>query len=494
MASAKDLREFIIALEKIGELKRVKPQVDPILEISAITDKVSKSYVPACGVAATGGQALLFEDVKGSNLPVLTNAFGSFKRTALALGVESFDEIAERIKGLLKPQLPDSFQDKLSSLGKLVEAASAMPKVVNDGPCQEVVEKDNIDLLKFPILKCWPNDGGRFITLPLVVTKDPQTRSRNVGMYRMQVYDSKTTGMHWHVHKDAARHYKKYAALNKRMEVAVAIGSEPVATYAATAPLPPDVDEFIFAGFIRKSPVQLVKCKTVDIEVPATSEIVLEGYVEPNELRAEGPFGDHTGYYSLQDQYPVFHVTCITHRKNPIYQATVVGRPPMEDCYLAKATERIFLPLIQLMRPDIVDMNLPFEGVFHNFAIVSIDKRYPAQAKEVASSLWGMGQMRFSKMILVMDGDVDVQNISEVTWRALNNVDPKRDIFFSEGPVDVLDHSSNTPLYGSKIGIDATKKLKGEGYLREWPDELKFPKEIIGLINKRWKEYGLDHA
>lgn len=484
MASAKDLREFVSALERLGELKRVKSQVDPILEVSAITDRVSKSH----------GPALFFENVKGSHLPVLTNAFGSDKRMSLALGVQAFDDIAKRIKELLNPKAPESLSDKLAILGKLAEASAFLPKLVKDGSAQEVVIKDKIDLFQFPILKCWPNDGGRFITLPIVVTKDPDTQVRNVGMYRMQVYDSNTTGMHWHVHKDAARHYKKYCALDKRMEVAVAIGAEPAATYAATAPLPPDVDEFLFAGFIRKTPLELIKCKTVDLEVPATSEIVLEGYVEPNELRIEGPFGDHTGYYSLGDEYPVFHVTCITHRRDPIYQATVVGRPPMEDCYMAKATERIFLPLVKLMRPDIVDMNLPIEGVFHNFAIVSIDKRYPAQAKEVASSLWGMGQMRFSKMILVMDKGVDVQNLSEVAWRALNNVDPKRDIFFSEGPVDVLDHSSNTPLYGSKIAIDATKKLKTEGYLREWPDELKWPEEILGLINRRWKEYGLDHA
>ena len=351
----------------------------------------------------------------------------------------------------------------------------------------------NPSLDDIPILKCWPQDGGPFVTLPLVFTKNPATDKRNVGMYRLQKYDSKTTGMHWHIHKNGAENYRDAKARGmNRLEAAVAIGTDPVLTYAATAPLPRDIDEMVFAGFLRHKSVEMVKCKTVDIEVPATSEIVLEGYVDVDEKRREGPFGDHTGYYSLADDYPVFHITCITHRKNPIYAATVVGRPPMEDCYIAKATERIFLPLLQQMIPEIVDINLPLTGVFHNCAMVSIKKSYPQQAKKVMQAIWGMGQMMFTKMIIVVDEHVDVQDEKEVWWRVFNNIDARHDLVFVDGPLDVLDHSSPMPKWGTKLGIDATKTWPEEGHTREWPDEITMTDEIKERVTKRWKEFGFE--
>lgn len=481
----KDLRDFITALEKAGELKRIKTQVDPILEITEITDRVSKRY----------GPALLFENVKGSELPVLINAFGSYRRMAAALEVGALDDVAARIEELLK--LPFSLMGtgllgKVKFLPKLAELASFIPKTVKTGPCKEVIIKDNPSLDILPALKCWPGDAGRFITLPVVFTKDPVTGRRNAGMYRMQVYDSQTTGMHWHIHKDGAENYRSAQHNGERLEVAVALGPDPAVTYAATAPLPKGIDEMLFAGFLRNAPVEMVKCETVDLEVPANSEIVLEGYVDPNETRIEGPFGDHTGYYSLADRYPVFHLTCMTHRKNPIYPATIVGRPPMEDCYMAKATERIFLPLLRFQVPEIVDMCLPIEGVFHNCAIVSIRKSYPGQARKVMNALWGMGQAMFTKVIVVVDEDVNVHDPSEVVWKVFNNVDPKRDITIVEGPIDVLDHASPLPRYGSKAGIDATKKWASEGFAREWPDEIKMSQDIVALVNRRWAEYGID--
>ena len=351
----------------------------------------------------------------------------------------------------------------------------------------------NPSLDDIPILKCWPQDGGPFVTLPLVFTKNPATDKRNVGMYRLQKYDSKTTGMHWHIHKNGAENYRDAKARGmNRLEAAVAIGTDPVLTYAATAPLPRDIDEMVFAGFLRHKSVEMVKCKTVDIEVPATSEIVLEGYVDVDEKRREGPFGDHTGYYSLADDYPVFHITCITHRKNPIYAATVVGRPPMEDCYIAKATERIFLPLLQQMIPEIVDINLPLTGVFHNCAMVSIKKSYPQQAKKVMQAIWGMGQMMFTKMIIVVDEHVDVQDEKEVWWRVFNNIDARHDLVFVDGPLDVLDHSSPMPKWGTKLGIDATKTWPEEGHTCGWPDEITMTDEIKERVTKRWKEFGFE--
>jgi 4-hydroxy-3-polyprenylbenzoate decarboxylase len=351
---------------------------------------------------------------------------------------------------------------------------------------------EDVNLNVLPIIKCWPDDGGRYVTLPLVVTKNPDTGVRNCGMYRLQVFDEKTTGMHWHVHKGGAKHYALAEERGEPLEAAVAIGPDPIVTYASTAPLPEDVDEFLFAGFLRKKPVELVKCKTVDLEVPANSQFVLEGVVPPKKRRIEGPFGDHTGFYSLADKYPVFEIRAITHRKDPIYPATIVGRPPMEDCYLGKVTERIFLPLLKAAFSEIVDINMPFEGVFHNMVIVSIDKRFPGHAFKVINGLWGTGQMSLAKVIIVVDSDVNVQDTSEVVWKALNHIDPERDIIFSRGPLDVLDHASRLPAYGSKMGVDATRKLKGEGFRREWPDEIKMTDEIKMLVDKRWKDYGLE--
>ena len=477
-----DLRDFISHLEKQNELVRVKHPVSSELEITEIADRVVKA----------NGPALLFENVLGYDIPVLINHYGSYKRMSMALGVESLDEIGDEIESLIHQDSPGSFLDKLKMLPKLAQLSNVFPKVVKNAPCQEIVREEQDASLDFlPVLKCWPSDGGRFITLPMVFTKDPETGKRNVGMYRMHVYDSKTTGMHWHIHKVGARHYAGYEKRNERMEVAVALGGDPAITYAATAPLPEDFDEMIFAGFLRKAPVEMVQCKTVDLQVPADSEIVLEGYVEPSERRIEGPFGDHTGYYSPAEEYPVFHLTCVTHRKNPIYPATIVGKPPMEDCYLGKATERIFLPLVKSQLPEIVDMNLPVEGIFHNLAFVSIKKRYPMQARKVISALWGLGQMMFTKIIVIFDEDVDVQNTSEVLWRLGSNIDPKRDIMFSDGPVDALDHAAPHPLFGSKMGIDATKKIAGEGHDREWPEDIVMSPEVKTRIDSIWSELGI---
>ncbi|MEW6663426.1 MAG: menaquinone biosynthesis decarboxylase [Bacillota bacterium] len=474
-----DLRSFIKVLEQRGLLKRITVPVDVNLEITEITDRVVKA----------GGPALLFENVIGYDMPVLTNAFGTLERMQLALEVTSLDDVGKDILDFIQPaELPTTFMDKLKALPKLAQLSSFLPKTVKSGPCREVIIKDNPDLTKIPVLKCWPDDGGPFITLPLVFTKDHETGRRNVGMYRMQVYDGRTTGMHWHIHKDAAEHYRKRG---ERMPVAVALGGDPAIIYAATAPLPHGIDEMLFAGFLRKEPVELVRCETVDLEVPAQAEIIIEGYVNPDETRLEGPFGDHTGYYSLADQYPVFHVTCITRRKNPIYPATIVGRPPMEDAYLGKATERIFLPLMRMQLPEIVDMNMPPEGVFHNCVIVSINKRYPGQAKKVMCALWGMGLMMLAKLIIVVDRNVDVQNVSEVMWRVFNNVDPRRDVLMVDGPLDALDHSSPLPHLGSKMGIDATRKWPEEGHTREWPPDIVMSEDIINLVTRKWESYGL---
>lgn len=468
-------------MERAGELKRIAKPVSAELEITEITDRVSKA----------GGPALLFEKVEGHSAPLLINAFGSNKRMAMALGVEDIEEIAREIEELIQMPLPTGIIDKLKMIPKVARFAKYPPKTVSSGPCQEVVV-DSPSLSFLPILKCWPQDGGRFITLPMVFTKSLSTGRRNCGMYRMHVYDERTTGMHWHIHHDGARHFREYQEAGQRMEVAVSLGGDPAITYAATAPMPADVDEMLFAGFLRKQPVEMVKCKTVDLMVPSDAEIVLEGYVDPTEERIEGPFGDHTGYYSLADNYPVFHIQCITHRKNPVYPATIVGKPPMEDCFMGKATERIFLPLIKTQIPELVDMNLPLFGVFHNYAFVSIDKRYPYQAKKVMHCIWGLGQMMFTKIIVVVDKEVNVQDVEEVLWRIGNNVDPRRDITIVDGPVDVLDHASPLPRAGSKIGIDATKKRADEGHTREWPDEIVMSPEIKDLVDRRWREYGFD--
>src|SRR3990172_10219536 len=484
----KDLREFINLLDQKRLLQRIPVEVDPILEISAITDRMCKS--------PNGGKALIFEKVKGSPYPVVTNLFGSFDRMDLALEVKNLEDIAGRIEELLNQAPPKTLMEKLSLLPRLLEFSRYLPKSVKSAPCQEVIEKDNPDLGKFPIIKCWPGDGqptdeGRFITLPMVFTKDPETGRPNCGMYRIHIYDKTTTGMHWHIHKDGARHYDKYMKMGIRMPAAIAVGSDPAVIYASSAPLPEAVDEMIFAGFLRKSPVEMVRCITSDIEVPANSELVIEGYLDPGEARTEGPFGDHTGFYSPAESYPVFHVTCITHRRDMIYPATIVGKPPMEDCYMGKATERIFLPLLKLDFPEIKDINLPMEGGFHNAALISIKKSYPGHAKKIINGLWGKGQMMFAKLLIVVDDDVDVQDLSYTAWRVLNNVDCKLDTVFADGPLHDLDHAANWPRYGSKMGIDATRKTREEGMMRDWPQELFMSEEIKKLVASRWKEYGL---
>ena len=532
-----DLRHWIRTLEKHGELKRVREEVSPELEITEITDRVSKS----------GGPALLFENVKGHpGHQVLINQFGSERRMALALGVERLDEIAERIHGLMNIKAPEGLFDKLKMLPQLGALTSAFPKTVSakDAPCKEVIRRDNLDLNWFPILKCWPLDGGRFITLPCVVTRDPGrgggAGKRNIGMYRMQVYDGQTTGMHWQRQKVAAEHYRevlrnaassaaetggdfsasgaRVAAMaesaggavaipdgpigglpqvvlgnlkGSRLEVAVAIGTDPATTFAAIVPAPPEVEEFMIAGFLRGKPVEIVKCETVDLEVPAHAEIILEGYVELGELRGEGPFGDHTGFYTLTEDYPVFHLTCITHRKNPIYAATIVGKPPMEDAWMGKAVERIFLPAMKMTIPELVDIHLPVEAVFHNLMIVSIRKSYPGHARKVMNAIWSLGQAMFTKCIVVVDEDCDVQNTAEVVLRVANNIDPERDIQFMLGPVDSLDHSSRLPNYGSKMGIDATRKWKAEGFDRPWPAMIEMDRATKAKVDAMWAKLGL---
>ncbi|MBI5417983.1 menaquinone biosynthesis decarboxylase [Candidatus Poribacteria bacterium] len=475
------LRDFIKLLEEKGELKRIKTEVSSDLEISEITSRVNEKH----------GCALLFENVKGYNIPVLINAFGSDKRMAYAFEEEAIEVVAGRIESLLKSEMPITLWDKVRSILKLKEIAHLNPKIVNSGECKEVIIKDNPSLDIFPIIKCWPLDAGKFITLPMVHTKDPDTGIRNAGMYRLQVFDNKSLGMHWHLHKHGAKHYRRCTELGKKLEVAISLGSDPATTYAASAPLPEKVDELILAGFLRRKSVELVKCETVDLEVPANSEIVLEGYVNPGETRLEGPFGDHTGYYSLPDQYPVFHLTCITHRKNPIYPTTVTGKPPREDCYMGRASQKIFFPLLKMTLPELVDMDLPVEGVFHNLAVVSIDKQYPTHAKKVMHALWGLGQMMFTKIIIVLDKEANVHDLSEVIWRVGNNIDPKYDIEFVQGPIDALDHASRTKYISTKMGIDATRKMKEEGFDREWPERIKMSQGIIDLVNKKWKDYGI---
>jgi 4-hydroxy-3-polyprenylbenzoate decarboxylase len=524
-----DLRDWISALDKAGELKRIGVEVDPILEITEITDRVSKGRVGRA--SPPGGPALLFEKLKGHpGARLLINQFGSERRMELALGVDSLDEIAQRIHQFLDVKSPEGLLDKLKMLPMLADMGKFFPKMVGSGPCKEVVKRDGFSLLDLPVLKCWPQDAGRFITLPCVITRDPRTGKRNVGMYRMQVYDATTAGMHWQRQKVAAEHYRDAMraaasttggtpvatqagkasavdlmarsgggaidAVDKRvkgkLEVAVAIGTEPALTFAAIVPAPPDVEEFLIAGFLRQKPLELVKCETVDLEVPASAEIVLEGYVNLDELRTEGPFGDHTGFYSLEDEYPVFHLTCVTHRKDPVYATTIVGKPPMEDAYMGKAVERIFLPLMKVTLPEIVDVNLPVEAVFHNLMLVSIRKSYPGHARKVMNGIWAMGQAMFTKCIVVVDEDCDVQDVREVVLRVANNIDPERDIQFTLGPVDSLDHSSRLPNFGSKMGIDATRKWPTEGFTRPWPDEIEMDEKTKRRVDEMWKKLGLD--
>jgi|694.fasta_scaffold00923_33 4-hydroxy-3-polyprenylbenzoate decarboxylase len=495
-----DLREYLAEIEAAGELIRIKAEVSSELEITEITDRVSKSL-------GRENKALLFENVLGYEIPVLINLMGSHQRLEMGLGVgdnsRGYDAIGERIRSLIKPELPFTLKDKIDKLLELSELRHIIPKKVSKGACQEVVilaedshsvkGREGQKLLdKLPILKCWPEDGGPFITLTSVFTKDPDKlgAGRNVGMYRLQKFDDITTGMHWHKHHDGASNYSKTLKEGKRMEIAIAIGNDPVIPYCATAPLPPGIDEMLLAGFIRNKPVELVKCKTIDIEVPASSEIVLEGYIDLKEdLVTEGPFGDHTGFYSLADLYPKFHLTALTHRKDPIYVTTIVGIPPQEDCYLGKATERIFLPLLQLVCPEILDMSLPWEGVFHNCALIRIKKKYAGHAFKIMNTIWGTGQLAWTKYVIVFDEDVDIQNYSLAAMHALGNTDPKRDFLFSKGPLDILDHASQIQGFGSKVGIDATRKWKGEGFKREWPDLITMSAETKELVNSKWSQY-----
>ena len=478
-----DLRQFIRALEKEGELKCISLPVDPHLEISEFADRSVKS----------GGPAFLFEKPKGSAVPLAINLFASMRRMEIALGVDRVDAVAERIAGFLEMQKPEGLLDKLKLLPKLGEISAAFPKTVAGGPCKDVIRRKDFSLDYFPILHCWPGDAGRFITLPMVFSHDPKTGKRNCGMYRLQVFDGQTTGMHWQKHKQGADHYRRLAAEGKetRMPVAVAIGADPITMFSAILPLPPNIDEMLFAGFLRGKPVEMVKCETSDILVPANSEIVLEGHLNLGELRREGPFGDHTGFYSLDDDYPVFHIECITHRKDPVYAATIVGPPPMEDFYMGKAIERIFLPLMRMQLPEVRDICMPAEGIFHNLILISIRKSYPGHARKVMHAIWGLGQAMFSKCIVVVDEDVNVQNVAEVTWKALNNIDPQRDIEFSLGPIDSLDHSSRLPNYGSKMGIDATTKWASEGFDRRWPNVIQMSPEVVARVDGLWKRAGL---
>jgi len=461
---------FLKALEDAGELRRITAPVATELQITELADREMKS--------PDGGKALLFEKptINGrvSEFPVVINALGSKRRMAMALGLDSVDELAGQLEFLMKAKPPKSFKDALKLLRNGIDLIHARPRMVKNAPCQEVVHRidqgDSFSLDQIPVLKCWPQDGGRFITLPTVYTKDPDTGERNVGMYRIQIYDGQTTGMHWQVHKVGARHGKRYYEKNERMPVAICLGGDPVFTLAATAPLPDGIDEILFAGFARKKSVDLVKCLTVPLEVPAESDFVIEGFVQPGEMRPEGPFGDHTGFYTPVDEYPVFHVTAITHRREALYPATIVGIPPMEDFYMGEASVRIFLPIFKMNFPEIVDMALPAEGVFHNLVFVSIRKQYPWQAFKVMHGLWGMGQMMFAKYIVIVDEDCDVQNTSEVLFRWMANTDPQRDSVTTKNPCDSLDHAPTVPNMGSHMGFDATRKLSGEGYLRGWPD------------------------
>lgn len=477
-----DLREFIAALDRAGELKRIPFEVDPYLEITEFADRSVKQH----------GPALLFEKPKGSSIPVLINAFASMRRMQLALQVDSVEDVANRIAEYLQMRVPEGLIGKLKMLPKLAEIGSAFPKVVTDGPCKEVIRHDGFSLRELPVLHCWPLDGGPFITLPMVFSRNPRTGKRNCGMYRLQVYDDRTTGMHWQTQKQGAEHYRTLRDRGvERMPVAVAIGADPAVMYSAILPLPPELDEMIMAGFLRGKPVEMVKCETCDLEVPANAEIVLEGYLQLGELRTEGPFGDHTGYYSLEDEYPVFHVTCMTHRKKPVYPCTIVGPPPMEDFYMGKAIERIFLPLMKMQLPEVRDICMPAEGVFHNLILVSIRKSYPGHARKVMHAIWGLGQAMFSKVIVVVDEDVDVQNASEAAWRALNNIDPQRDIEFVLGPVDSLDHASRLPDFGSKMGVDATRKWPAEGFTRPWPKVISMSPDVQKRVDQLWKRAGL---
>ena len=486
----RDFQTFLRRLEAEGELKRVGVEVDPRLEIAAITDRICKR--------PGGGSALRFDRVKGSALPVVTNAYGSRRRMEMALGVDGeargLDAISDRIEALLQEAMPKpgaGFLEKLAKLPLLADVSRWMPKTVRKGLCQEVVKRgDEARLSELPVLTTWPEDGGPFVTLGLSHLRHKDGR-RNMGLYRLQVFDERTLGFHTQLHHDGARARHGYAP-GERMPVAVSFGGDPALAYAATAPLPPFLSEVMFTGFLRGEGVELVRCVTHDLEVPADSELVIEGWVDPGELRREGPFGDHTGYYSLADDYPVLHVEAITHRREPVFPATLVGRPPMEDAYLGLATERIFLPLLRLVIPEVVDMHLPAAGAFHNLAILAIRKEYPGQAQKVMHAVWGLGQMMFTKAVVVVDADIDPHDLTEVLFRVTSNVDTKRDLVLTEGPLDALDHAADRFAFGSKVGIDATRKSRRlDGFPREWPGDLAFPEALLEQVTDRWDAYGL---
>ena len=479
----RDLREFLKILEKEGELRRVSIEVDPVLEITEISDRAVKS----------GGPALLFEHPRGSRTPAVTNLLGTERRMNLALEVASLEEISGRISSILDMQSPQGLFDKVKMLPKLAELGNLFPKTVRAGDCQEVVRTEGFSLFEFPILQCWPQDGGRYITWPMVITKNPETGKRNVGCYRMQVFDDRTTGMHWQTQKHGAEHFRSARAGNKggRLEVAVAIGADPATCLAGTLPVPPDMDEFVFSGFLRREPVELARCKTVDLEVPANAEIVLEGYVDLAEMRTEGPFGDHTGFYSLEGQYPAFHVTCITHRKQPLYLTTIVGPPPQEDYFIGHMIERVFLPVMKMTHPEIADVAMPAEGIFQNLMIVSIRKSYPGHARKTMNAIWSLGQAMLTKVLVIVDHDVNVQDPREVVWKALCAIDPERDTQFVLGPVDTLDHAARRQDYGSKMGIDATRKWPEEGFSGRWPDEIKMNASTKRRVDAIWSQLNL---
>jgi 4-hydroxy-3-polyprenylbenzoate decarboxylase len=471
-----DLRAWIDLLGREGELVAVEAEVDPYLEITEITDRVVKQ----------GGPALLFTKVKGSERPLLINQFGTERRMCLALDAPSLDAVARKLEEVIEMQPPQGLVEKVKGLGKLKRLADSMPKTVGKGACQELELEPDLDLL--PIQHCWPGDPAPFITLPAVITKDPRTGVRNVGMYRMQKIDGRSTFMHWQIHKDGRA---DWLATDGRIPVAVALGCDPVTTYSASAPLPKHIDEFMLAGFLRGAAVELVRCKTVDLEVPSNAEIVLEGYVEKDELGEEGPFGDHTGYYSPPEPFPIFRLTAMTMRRDAIYPSIVVGVPPAEDAWLGKATERIFLPAIRMTVPEIVDFDLPVAGAFHNCVIVSIRKAFPGHAKKVMHAIWGLGMLSLSKSVVVVDEFVDVHDYEHVFFHVCANVDPRRDVVLSEGPLDQLDHAASAYCYGGKLGIDATHKLETEG-ARPWPERIVMTEEIRNTVDRRWEEYGLE--
>ena len=522
-----NLAGFLDLLSARGELKRVSAEVDPVLEIAAISDRMSKTPAPSPHTerdkhpaSLLGGHALLFTHVKNSEFPVAINTFGSYARVNLAFGTANLAELADRVQQLVKPEIPTTLLEKMKKLPDLLKMASYPPRIVRSGPCQDVVlEGDRADLTRLPILQCWPLDGdvtstevdlrhaasvsagtsgprgtGRYITLGGIHTRHPETLARNIGMYRVQVFGPRLAAMHWHMHHDGARHFRAYQVRGEKMPLAICLGGGSVMPYAATAPLPPGIEEHLFAGFLNGGGIDLVPCKTIPLEVPAQSEIVIEGFVDPSQTLLEGPFGDHTGFYSLADRYPAFHVTAITHRKNAVYPATVVGRPPMEDYFLGKATERIFLPLLKTLVPDITDYSLPMAGVFHNCAYIKIKKEYPLQARRVMHAIWGAGQMAFTKFIVVVDDDVDVHDEQQVLFHLYAHCDPARDTEIVRGPVDILDHAAPELGVGSKLGFDATRKLPQEslGYgVRKYPKPLGYPPEVQALLDRRWRVYGL---